>query len=111
MSTVKEPDLDPFECWMVESNIRHIDEDGLDLKALVNLLRARGYDRVARGVEQFGTIHPAVLKKDVRVPGVPNWRISKGEQVGVRQYDETRFQIVDGFAQGMLLQGDLLDFQ
>ncbi len=45
-----EPDLGPFEQWMVKSNMRYIPEEGVEV--VVARLRANGYDRIARAVQQ-----------------------------------------------------------
>jgi len=47
----KAHELNPFEQWMVESNLQRISEEGLEVKAVVELLRARGYDHIASAVE------------------------------------------------------------
>jgi hypothetical protein len=46
-----ERDLDPFERWMVKSNVDHLEEYG-GLEVVCARLTARGYDRIARAVRQ-----------------------------------------------------------
>ncbi len=42
--------LNPFECWMVRSNLQYIPAEGLEL--VVNRLRDNGYPNIAEGVIQ-----------------------------------------------------------
>ena len=46
-----EPDLSPFERWMAQSNVEHLEEYG-GLEAVCARLTANGYDRIARAVRQ-----------------------------------------------------------
>lgn len=45
--------LNPFEQWMVKSNLQYIEAEGVE--AVVNRLRVQGYNRVADAVEQAAT--------------------------------------------------------
>ena len=46
-----EPDLSPFERWMVKSNVEHLEEYG-GLETVCARLTNNGYDRISRAVRQ-----------------------------------------------------------
>lgn len=45
-------ELTPYERWMVKSNLRRIQDGEFTASDLVQLLRSRGYDRVASALEK-----------------------------------------------------------
>lgn len=50
---MKKRELNPFERWMVKSNLEHLEEYG-GLEVAVARLRANGYDRIADAVKAAG---------------------------------------------------------
>ncbi len=49
-----EPLADPFDRWMVRSNLERIAAGEVEAPVVVATLRAGGYERVADAVEQLG---------------------------------------------------------
>jgi len=45
-----EPDLGPFERWMVKQGVEAVKAEGVEV--VVARLKANGYDRIARAVQQ-----------------------------------------------------------
>jgi alanine racemase len=51
---MKFENLNPFEQWMVKSNLNHLEEYG-GLEIVVARLKANGYPHVAEAVEELAT--------------------------------------------------------